>query len=80
MVVLAVSAIALKEGVSGGAVAGVLLVAAGVLLVGLGALCPQVGARVALPLRDVWFGLAIGAVILAGLRLAGRSTELQLEG
>jgi drug/metabolite transporter (DMT)-like permease len=63
VVVLAVSAIALKEGVSGGAVAGVLLVAAGVLLVGLGALCPQVGAKLALPLRDVWFGLAIGAVI-----------------
>jgi drug/metabolite transporter (DMT)-like permease len=63
VVVLVFSAIALKEGVSGGAVAGVLLVAAGVLLVGLGALCPQVGAKVALPLRDVWFGLAIGAVI-----------------
>jgi drug/metabolite transporter (DMT)-like permease len=38
-------------------------VAAGVLLVGLGALCPQEGAKVAPPMRDVWFGLAIGAVI-----------------
>jgi drug/metabolite transporter (DMT)-like permease len=63
VVVLAVSAIALKEGASGGAVAGVLLVAAGVLLVGLGALCTEVGTKSALPLRDVWFGLAIGAVI-----------------
>jgi drug/metabolite transporter (DMT)-like permease len=61
--VLVFSAIALKEGVSGGAVVGVLLVAAGVLLVGLGALCTEVGTKTALPLRDVWFGLAIGAVI-----------------
>ena len=49
VVVLVFSAIALKEGVSGGAVAGVLLVAAGVLLVGLGALCPQVGAKLDSP-------------------------------
>jgi drug/metabolite transporter (DMT)-like permease len=63
VVVLVVSAIALKEGVPFGAVVGVLAVALGVLLVGLGALRPQEGAKGALPLRDVWFGLAIGAVI-----------------
>ena len=63
VVVLAFGAVALKEGVAAGAVAGVLLVALGVLLVGLGALCPPQGAKGALPLRDVWFGLAIGAVI-----------------
>jgi drug/metabolite transporter (DMT)-like permease len=63
VVVLVFSAIALKEGVPLGAVVGILGVALGVLLVGLGGLCPQVGAKSALPLRDVWFGLAIGAVI-----------------
>jgi drug/metabolite transporter (DMT)-like permease len=63
VVVLAFSAIALKEGVPAGAVAGVLAVAFGVLLVGLGALCPLEVAKSALPLRDLGFGLAIGAVI-----------------
>ena len=63
VVVLAFGAVALKEGVAAGAVAGVLLVAPGVLLVGLGALWPLEGAKSALPRRDVWFGLAIGAVI-----------------
>jgi uncharacterized membrane protein len=63
VVVLAFGAVALKEGVAAGAVAGVLLVALGVLLVGLGALWPLEGAKSALPRRDVWFGLAIGAVI-----------------
>ena len=63
VVVLVFGAIALNEGVAAGAVVGVLLVALGVLLVGLGALCPPQGAKSALPLRDVWFGLAIGAVI-----------------
>jgi uncharacterized membrane protein len=63
VVVLVFGAVALEEGVPGGAVAGVVLVAAGVLLVGLGALWAPQGAKSALPLRDVWFGLAIGAVI-----------------
>jgi drug/metabolite transporter (DMT)-like permease len=63
VVVLVFSAIALNEGVSAGAVVGVLAVGVGVLLVGLGALCTQAGTKSALPLRDVWFGLAIGAVI-----------------
>jgi drug/metabolite transporter (DMT)-like permease len=63
VVVLVFSAIALREGVPAGAVVGVLAVALGVFLVGLGALCPEVGAKSALPRRDVAFGLAIGAVI-----------------
>jgi drug/metabolite transporter (DMT)-like permease len=63
VVVLVFSAIALKEGVPAGAVAGILAVALGVLLVGLGALRTEVGTKGALPRRDVWFGLAIGAVI-----------------
>jgi drug/metabolite transporter (DMT)-like permease len=61
--VLIFSAIALREGVPAGAVAGIVLVALGVLLVGWGALCTEVGTKNATPLRDVWFGLAIGAVI-----------------
>jgi drug/metabolite transporter (DMT)-like permease len=65
VVVLVFSAIALREGVPAGAVVGVLAVAFGVLLVGLGALCTEVGTKSALPRRDVWFGLAIGAVIAA---------------
>ena len=63
VVVLVFSAIALKEGVSAGAVVGVLAIALGVLLVGLGALPGQMARENAQPLRDVWFGLAIGAVI-----------------
>jgi uncharacterized membrane protein len=63
VVVLAFSAVALKEGVAAGAVAGVLLVALGVLLVGLGAFRFRFATENALPRRDVWFGLAIGAVI-----------------
>jgi drug/metabolite transporter (DMT)-like permease len=54
VVVLVFSAIALKEGVAAGAVAGILCIAGGVLLVGFRRLSA---------LRDVWFGLAIGAVI-----------------
>jgi uncharacterized membrane protein len=63
VVVLVFSAIALKEGVSFGAVVGVLAVASGVLLVGLGAFRTEAGIESALPGRDVAFGLAIGAVI-----------------
>ena len=63
VVVLVFGAIALREGVPFGAVVGVLLVALGVLLVGLGAFRTEVGTKNALPRRDVWFGLAIGAVI-----------------
>lgn len=63
VVVLVFGAVALKEGVPAGAVAGVISVALGVLLVGWGALCTEVGTKNATPLRDVWFGLAIGAVI-----------------
>ena len=63
VVVLVFGAIALKEDVASGAVVGVLAVAFGVLLIGLGALPGQMARESALPLRDVWFGLAIGAVI-----------------
>jgi len=63
VVVLVFSAIALKEGVPAGAVVGILAVAAGVLLVGLGAFPFRFARENAPPLRDVWFGLAIGAVI-----------------
>lgn len=63
VVVLVFSAIALKEGVAAGAVVGVLSVALGVLLVGLGAFRFRFATENAPPLRDVWFGLAIGAVI-----------------
>src|SRR5215212_3010710 len=65
VVVLVFSAVALKEGVPAGAVAGVLLVALGVLLVGLGAFHTEVGTKVDLPTQDVWFGLAIGVCIAA---------------
>ena len=63
VVVLVFGALALKEDVPAGAVAGVLAVACGVLLVGLGAFPGQMARENAPPLRDVWFGLAIGAVI-----------------
>jgi drug/metabolite transporter (DMT)-like permease len=63
VVVLVFGAVALKEDVAAGAVVGVLAVAFGVLLVGLGALPGQMARKSASPLRDVWFGLAIGAVI-----------------
>ena len=63
VVVLVVGAIALKEGVPAGAVVGVLAVALGVLLVGLGAFRFRFATESAQPHRDVWFGLAIGAVI-----------------
>ena len=65
VVVLVVGAIALSEGVPAGAVVGVLAVAIGVLLVGLGAFPGHFARESAPPLRDVWFGLAIGAVIAA---------------
>jgi drug/metabolite transporter (DMT)-like permease len=54
VLMLVFSAVALSEGVPAGAVAGILLIALGVLLVGF--------RRFGAP-RDVWFGLAIGAVI-----------------
>jgi drug/metabolite transporter (DMT)-like permease len=63
VVVLVFGALALKEGVPAGAVAGVLAVAFGVLLVGLGAFRFGFATENAPPLRDVWFGLAIGLVI-----------------
>jgi len=63
VVVLVFGAIALSESVSAGAAVGVLAVAAGVLLVGLGASSRHTARESAQPLRDVWFGLAIGAVI-----------------
>lgn len=65
VVVLVFGAIALSENVAVDAAVGVLAVAAGVLLVGLGALPGQMPRESAQPLRDVWFGLAIGAVIAA---------------
>lgn len=55
VLVLVFSAVALKEGVPAGAVAGVLAISGGVLLL----------ARRARPARDVWFGLAIGLTIAA---------------
>jgi drug/metabolite transporter (DMT)-like permease len=63
VVVLVFGAIALNEGVAFGAVVGILAVAFGVLLVGLGAFHTEMGTKNDLPLRDVWFGLAIGLVI-----------------
>jgi uncharacterized membrane protein len=63
MVVLVFGAIALKENVSAGAAVGVLAIATGVLLVGLVDLRTRAGTQIDSPLRDVWFGLAIGAVI-----------------
>jgi drug/metabolite transporter (DMT)-like permease len=63
VVVLVFGAIALSENVSLGAAVGVLAVAAGVLLVGVGAFRFRFATESARPLRDVWFGLAIGLVI-----------------
>jgi uncharacterized membrane protein len=63
VVVLVFGAIALNEGVSAGAAVGVLAIAAGVLLVGLVDLRTRAGTQIDSPLRDVWFGLAIGLVI-----------------
>ena len=63
VVVLVFGAIALNENVSAGAAVGVLAIAAGVLLVGFGAFPFRFARESAQPLRDVWFGLAIGLVI-----------------
>ena len=63
VVVLVFGAIALNESVSLGAAVGVLAIAAGVLLVGWGAFRFRMESENAPPLRDVWFGLAIGLVI-----------------
>lgn len=63
VVVLVFGAIALKENVSAGAAVGVLAIATGVLLVGLVDLRTRAGTQIDSPLRDVWFGLAIGLVI-----------------
>ena len=63
VVVLVFGAIALNEHVSAGAAVGVLAIATGVLLVGLVDLRTRAGTQIDSPLRDVWFGLAIGAVI-----------------
>lgn len=63
VVVLVVGALALSEEVPAGAAVGIVLVASGVLLVGLGAFRFHLATEDALPLRDVWFGLAIGLVI-----------------
>jgi drug/metabolite transporter (DMT)-like permease len=63
VVVLVFGAIALNEGVPAGAVAGIVAVALGVLLVGLGVFPFHLARENAPPMRDVWFGLAIGAVI-----------------
>jgi drug/metabolite transporter (DMT)-like permease len=63
VVVLVVSAIALRENVPLGAAVGVLAVAAGVLLVGLVDFPFQFARKIDSPPRDALFGLAIGAVI-----------------
>ena len=65
VVVLVFSAVALKEGVPAGAVAGVLAISCGVLLL----------ARRARPARDVWFGLAIGLTIAAYTLLDSEGVE-----
>jgi drug/metabolite transporter (DMT)-like permease len=64
VVVLVAGAIALKEGVSAGAVVGVLAVAAGVLLVSSD-FSVYMTKKSGSTRRDVLFGLAIGAVIAA---------------
>jgi drug/metabolite transporter (DMT)-like permease len=61
--VLIVGALALNEAVSLGAAAGVALIVLGILLVGVGAFPAHIARESAHPLRDVGFGLAIGAVI-----------------
>ena len=63
VVVLVFGAVALSENVPLGAAVGVLAIAAGVLLVGLVDLRTRAGTQIDSPLRDVWFGLAIGLVI-----------------
>jgi drug/metabolite transporter (DMT)-like permease len=68
VMVLVFGAIALKEGVPAGAVVGIVLVALGVLLVGLGAFRFRFATKNAPPMRDVWFGLAIG-LFIAGYTL-----------
>jgi drug/metabolite transporter (DMT)-like permease len=65
VVVLVFSAVALSESVPAGAIVGVLAIASGVLLVGWGALPRHMARESATPMRDVWFGLAIGLVIAA---------------
>jgi drug/metabolite transporter (DMT)-like permease len=65
VVVLIFGAVALKEGVPAGAVAGIVLVALGILLVGLGVFPFRFAMENAPPRRDAAFGLAIGAVIAA---------------
>ena len=75
VVVLVVSAVALNEGVPAGAVAGIVLVGFGVLLVGLGVFSGHMPRKNALPLRDVWFGLAIGAVIAGYTLLDSEGVE-----
>jgi len=65
VVVLVFGALALGESVSGGAAAGIVLVALGVLLVGVGHFSHRQGARNAPHPRDVVFGLAIGLCIAA---------------
>jgi drug/metabolite transporter (DMT)-like permease len=63
VVVLVFGALALSEEVPAGAVVGVLAVVVGVLLVGLVDSRTEMGTKFDLPMRDVWFGLAIGLVI-----------------
>jgi drug/metabolite transporter (DMT)-like permease len=65
IVVLVFGAIALREDVRFAAIAGVLLIVLGILLVGWGALRFGFATENAPPLRDVGFGLAVGAVIAA---------------
>ena len=65
VVVLVFSAIALKEGVPAGAVAGVDPGRPRRPLVGLGAFYTEGSTKNAPPMRDVWFGLAIGLFIAA---------------
>jgi drug/metabolite transporter (DMT)-like permease len=75
VVVLVFSAIALNEGVPAGAVAGILLVALGVLLVGLAVFPGQMARENAQPMRDVWFGLAIGLFIAAYTLVDSKGVE-----
>ena len=65
VVVLLFSAIALKEGVPAGAVAGILPWPSASSSWGWALSCADVAQKDAPPMRDVWFGLAIGLFIAA---------------
>jgi drug/metabolite transporter (DMT)-like permease len=75
VVVLVFGAVALNESVGVGAAVGVLAIAAGVISVGWGAFRFRFATERATPLRDVWFGLAIGLVIASYTLVDSRAVE-----